>query len=85
MAMYIEACRGRGKGRGGGEAVACMYYIWQCTLGRIGRRRRGERGSCGFFLLHMAMYLGAYRGTEEGGKGKLWLPFITYGNVSWGV
>jgi len=46
--------------------VASFYYIWQCTLGRIGGRRRGERGSCGFLLLHMAMYLGACRGTGEG-------------------
>ena len=38
--MYLGACRGPKEG-GGGEAVACMYYIWQCTLRRVGD---GERG-----------------------------------------
>jgi hypothetical protein len=39
--MYLGACRGTGEG-GGGEAVACMYYICQCTLGLVGKKGEGQ-------------------------------------------
>jgi hypothetical protein len=51
--MYLGACRGTGGGGGGGEAVACMYYTCQCTLGRVRERGGGKIESV--FLL-IAMY-----------------------------